>query len=96
MSYYLRLEGQDFALVKVSAGIRMMDEATFAGRASGSRIMLCSDVENIDANYNTLTAKGVTFIKPPISQPWGWRTAYFADPEGNIWEFRQAIPAASP
>jgi uncharacterized glyoxalase superfamily protein PhnB len=55
--------------------------------------MLCADVADVDAVYQTLTAKGVAFIKPPIDQDWGWRTAYFADPEGNIWELRQAIPA---
>ncbi|MDA4131655.1 MAG: VOC family protein, partial [Thaumarchaeota archaeon] len=26
------------------------------------------------------------FVKPPTTQPWGQRIAYFEDPEGNLWE----------
>jgi catechol 2,3-dioxygenase-like lactoylglutathione lyase family enzyme len=36
-------------------------------------------------------AKGVTFLKNPTDQPWGMRTAHFADPEGNIWEINHSI-----
>jgi hypothetical protein len=28
-------------------------------------------------------------------QPWGLRTAYFADPEGNLWEINQPIGSKS-
>lgn len=56
-------------------------------------VMLCADVEDVDTVYKTLADKGVEFIKPPIDQPWGWRTAHLADPEGNIWEFRHSIRA---
>jgi lactoylglutathione lyase len=91
VSYALRMDGQDFAIVKVSAGVEMLNKEVLAAQP-GHRVMLCADVEDIDAVYQALTAKGVAFIKPPIDQNWGWRTAYFADPEGNIWEFRQAIP----
>jgi uncharacterized glyoxalase superfamily protein PhnB len=92
VSYAFRMEGQDFALVKVSTGVEMLN-GDVLGVQRGHRVMLCADFEDVDAAYHTLTAKGVTFIKPPMDQHWGWRTAYFADPEGNIWEFRQAIPA---
>ncbi len=93
VSFAFSMEGQDFALVKVSAGVKMLNEEVLAaGQGVSHRVMLCADVEDIDAVYKTLLAKGVAFIKPPIDQHWGWRTAYFADPEGNIWEFRQSIP----
>jgi uncharacterized glyoxalase superfamily protein PhnB len=93
VSYAFHLEGQDFALVKRSEGMKMLNEAVLAVHQEAShQVMLCADVEDVDAVYNTLTAKGVVFIKPPIDQHWGWRTAYFADPEGNIWELRQSIP----
>lgn len=90
-SFAFRMEGQDFALVTLSAGVKMLNEAVL-GLQPGHRVMLCADVADVDAAYKSLLAKGVTFIKPPIDQAWGWRTAYFADPEGNIWEFRQSIP----
>jgi uncharacterized glyoxalase superfamily protein PhnB len=54
--------------------------------------MLCADVADVDKVYDVLAAKGVAFINPPIDQVWGWRTTYFADPEGNVWELRQSIP----
>ena len=92
VSHGFRMEGQDFALVKVSTGVEMLNEEVL-GVQRGHRVMLCADFEDVDAAYQKLTAKGVAFIRPPMDQHWGWRTAYFADPEGNIWEFRQAIPA---
>ena len=94
VSYAFQMEGQDFALVHVSAGVQMLNEGVLGvGQGAGHRVMLCADVDDVDAVYEALTAKGVMFIKPPADQNWGWRTAYFADPEGTIWELRQAIPA---
>jgi lactoylglutathione lyase len=94
VSFAFRMENQDFALVKVSAGVEMLNEQVLVSQSGVShRVMLCADVADVDAIHKTLTAKGVTFIKPPIDQHWGYRTAYFADPEGNIWELRQSIPA---
>lgn len=43
-------------------------------------------LDDCDAEYERLKARGVNFIKPPTTQPWGQRTAYFTDPDGNIWE----------
>ncbi len=92
-SYAFRMDDQDFALVKLSAGVEMMNEEVLSVQQNGGRrVLLCADVEDADTAYKTLTDRGVTFIKPPISQVWGWRTAYFADPEGNLWELRQPVP----
>ena len=43
-------------------------------------------MDDCDAEYERLRARGVRFIKPPVTQPWGQRTAYFTDPDGHIWE----------
>ena len=48
---------------------------------------------DVDAAYEALVAKGVTVLRPPTNQPWGLRTAHFADPEGNLWEINQSIEA---
>ena len=53
--------------------------------------ILCADVDDVDAIYATLSAKGVPFTRPPLTQPWGYRVAYFNDPEGNLWELRQSV-----
>lgn len=56
-----------------------------------SRVVLAAAVEDVDALYELLRAKDVTFLRPPTDQPWGLRTAHFADPEGNIWEINQPM-----
>jgi uncharacterized glyoxalase superfamily protein PhnB len=55
------------------------------------RVVLAAGVEDVDAVYETLKAKGVTFLRTPTDQPWGLRTAHFSDPEGNLWEINQPI-----
>ena len=59
------------------------------------RVLLAAGVADVDAAYEELIARGVTFLRPPTDQPWGLRTAYFADPEGNLWEINQSIEAKS-
>ncbi|HLY26144.1 MAG TPA: VOC family protein [Aggregatilineales bacterium] len=88
-----RLEEQDFVLLDVAAAAEMIgEEALSLQQEAGHRVLLCAGVEDVDATYKMLTAKGVAFIKTPKSQPWGRRTAYFADPEGNIWEIWHSLP----
>jgi lactoylglutathione lyase len=50
------------------------------------RFLMAVFMDDADKAYEELKAKGVHFIKPPTTQPWGQRTAYFTDPDGNIWE----------
>ena len=52
---------------------------------------LAAGVEDVDAAYESLSARGVSFLRTPTDQPWGLRTAYFADSEGNLWEINQSI-----
>src|ERR1700719_509850 len=57
----------------------------------GLRGLLAASVADVDAAYEELKAKGVTFVRPPTDQRWGLRTAHFADPEGNLWEINQPV-----
>ncbi len=43
-------------------------------------------VDDVDKEYQELKSRGVNFVKPPLTHPWGQRIAYFEDPEGNLWE----------
>lgn len=96
-SVAFRLGDQDFVLLDIAAAAHMISEAALSLHAeAGHRVLLCAGVDDVDAVYKALTAKGVAFIKPPISQPWGRRTAYFADPEGNLWEIWQSLAAEQP
>jgi lactoylglutathione lyase len=40
----------------------------------------------VDQVYMDIIEKGATPIHPPADMPWKQRTAFFADPEGNIHE----------
>lgn len=41
-------------------------------------------VDDIDAVYQSLKAKGVKFTSPPEKQEWGGSLAQFQDPDGNL------------
>jgi catechol 2,3-dioxygenase-like lactoylglutathione lyase family enzyme len=42
--------------------------------------------EAVDECAAELTAAGVTLVSPPTDQPWGHRTLFFRDPDGNVLE----------
>ncbi len=42
--------------------------------------------EEVDRAYAAIVAAGATAVQPPALMPWGQRTAFFADPDGNIHE----------
>lgn len=42
--------------------------------------------EEVDMEYHKAIAKGAAPILEPTTEPWGQRTCYIADPEGNLIE----------
>jgi len=42
--------------------------------------------EEVDAQYARLTSMGAKSVMEPTTEPWGQRTCYIADPEGNLIE----------
>ena len=42
--------------------------------------------KKVDRAYEQIVSKGATPVKGPEMMPWGRRTAFFADPDGNIHE----------
>jgi uncharacterized glyoxalase superfamily protein PhnB len=86
------MEDRYLLLLEVSAAADLISSETNALKIEGGpRVLLAAGVEDVDAAYEELKAKGVTFLRPPTNQPWGLRTAHFADPEGNLWEINQSI-----
>jgi lactoylglutathione lyase len=41
---------------------------------------------DVDNEYARLLAGGAKSVLPPTNEPWGQRTCYVADPEGNLLE----------
>jgi len=84
-----------FILLDTSAAASLIgsEEQDLKKRIEGGpRGLLAAEVKDVDAAYEELAARGVMFRRPPTNQPWGMRTAHFADPEGNLWEINQPIP----
>jgi catechol 2,3-dioxygenase-like lactoylglutathione lyase family enzyme len=52
----------------------------------GASSMIVTSVDDVDALYEELLAKGVEFIRTPEDRRWGKRCAHFKDPDGNVWE----------
>lgn len=74
----LGLEGSHLAIERVADD----DEE---GRSMVGRFLGVSlEVDDIQATYQTLCDRGVSFSGPPARQPWGGTLAHFEDPEGNV------------
>ena len=81
-----------FFLLEAAGAARMMSEEPLDLRpGGGSHVLLAASVDDVDAMYADLEARGVHVLRPPADQPWGLRTAYFTDPEGNFWEINQPV-----
>jgi catechol 2,3-dioxygenase-like lactoylglutathione lyase family enzyme len=56
---------------------------------NGGHVMLAVELdtgEQVDALYESLTARGLAASGPPAVYEWGARSTYFVDPDGYIWE----------
>ena len=91
-SISFQMDNVYFFLLEAKGAAQMVSSEPLDLQLQGSpRVLLAAGVEDVDATYQELMAKGVRFLRPPNDQPWGLRTAYFADPEGNLWEINQPI-----
>jgi catechol 2,3-dioxygenase-like lactoylglutathione lyase family enzyme len=86
-----KLGGVLVNLLSVSAAREQIAPAKVADPDAGIRVQLAITVDDIDAEIAALAAKGVTLVNGPEDQPWGMRTACFADPAGHLWELAQPI-----
>jgi catechol 2,3-dioxygenase-like lactoylglutathione lyase family enzyme len=44
-------------------------------------------VADVDQEFRRLQRLVKTWVKPPSTQPWGTRSVYFRDPDGNLIDF---------
>jgi catechol 2,3-dioxygenase-like lactoylglutathione lyase family enzyme len=73
------------------ANTEQMAPGCTAGLGYGG-VWLEFGVEDVDAEYERLTQLHIPIVKPPTTQPWGIRSVWFRDPDGNIINFN--APAA--
>ncbi len=85
---YEREDWIKFQVGPISLALRPESDL-FAGRkADGPSLQLAFEVpyRDVDQCHEELVRKGVKIIDTPKDQPWGHRTLYFNDPEGNVLE----------
>ena len=58
-----------------------------APAGSNKSVILEFQVADVDAEYRRLQPLVKTWVKPPTTQPWGTRSIYFRDPDGNLVDF---------
>ena len=61
------------------------DQATVVGRQAAGRVGFFLSVEDFEQSYRRMSARGVQFVRPPRSEPYG-RVAVFLDIAGTKWD----------
>jgi lactoylglutathione lyase len=75
------------ALVGMNNAVNLISEAQVRPKEEAiHRTYFAVFLDDVDKEYEELRSKGVNFVRPPTTHPWGQRIAYFEDPEGNLWE----------
>jgi uncharacterized glyoxalase superfamily protein PhnB len=64
------------------------DAFSYAGNLRPGAAIVSFDVPDVDAAYARLSALNVRFLSEPTTHPWGARSFQFADPDGNVLNFR--------
>jgi lactoylglutathione lyase len=72
-------------LALTERGLMFDDEPTPAGKLS-MQLAFRVPPPAVDACAAELEALGVAIVSPPTDQPWGHRTLFVRDPDGNIIE----------
>jgi len=66
-----------------AVGLPCAAHTGFSGTACA---MVLDGPTALDDAVRAVREAGGTILSEPTDRPWGSRTAYFADPEGNVWE----------
>ena len=86
---FLEKDGTLFLLYRRSDFEQMTaQQFTYAsGRIGHYEIALdAGNYAGVDAEFARVVAAGAEAVMPPQTMPWGQRTSYVADPEGNLIE----------
>src|SRR3954471_18982867 len=49
---------------------------------AGPNVQLWLQVRDVDTTHDDLAGQGVTIRRPPVTEPWGLREMWIADPDG--------------
>ena len=87
--------GKDYAEFQTGAGVLAIFSAAaqqkyIPGSAEAGKnksAILQFRVTDVDKEYARVQSMVKTWVKPPTTQPWGTRSIYFRDPDGNLVDF---------
>jgi uncharacterized glyoxalase superfamily protein PhnB len=87
--------GSDYAELRTNAAVLAVFAADAqeeyiprAAQAAENRsVILQFRVADVDVEYKRLQSLVKIWVKPPTTQPWGTRSIYFRDPDGNLVDF---------
>ena len=94
--------GNDYAEFATGVGVLSIfsssaQEKYIPESAAGGKnrtVILEFKVNNVDAEYRRLGGIVKAWVKPPTTQPWGTRSTYFRDPDGNLVDFYAPVPTS--
>jgi catechol 2,3-dioxygenase-like lactoylglutathione lyase family enzyme len=87
--------GNDYAEFHTGVGVLAIfsaeaQEKYIPGSAEAAKnksLVLEFEVADVDREYQRLGSLVKVWVKPPTTQPWGTRSIYFRDPDGNLVDF---------
>lgn len=72
---------------KLAAEAGSSPPADAAGGFKGFSVSInVEESDQVDSSLAAARDAGARVLAEPITRDWGGRSAYFADPEGNVWE----------
>ena len=81
----LKHAGSGMNVIFLETGLSTFKPEEVAGSA-GQGLLLVLVVDNLDAEFDRLSAAGARVVTPPETEEWGERFCQFADPNGIIWQ----------
>jgi catechol 2,3-dioxygenase-like lactoylglutathione lyase family enzyme len=81
----MKTEGAKLTIFSTD-GMESLAPSSMQGAGYGN-FTIAFQVKDVDSEYERLKAMGVDFVKLPSSHPWGTRSVWFRDPDGNIVDF---------
>jgi catechol 2,3-dioxygenase-like lactoylglutathione lyase family enzyme len=91
--------GEDYAEFPTGVGVLAIfskdaQEKYIPGSAEAAKnrsVVLQFRVRDVDQEYRRLQSLVKSWVKSPTTQPWGTRSIYFRDPDGNLVDFYEPI-----
>lgn len=88
-------DGSDYTELHTDSGIvAIVSVAGMEGNAPGAQspaanrsVILEFEVDDVDAERKRLDSVVTEWVLEPTSQPWGYRSMLFRDPDGNLVNF---------